>query len=521
MNQATKSGFLGTRGPAGLLLALLLFVAGSAAAQNLPPEVIRYADLVLYNGKILTADEAFSTAEAVAVRDGKFLAVGPSDRIVSLAGPETKRIELQGHTVVPGFIATDADNDFAGGNLYKDTEIRGKLLPTQKEMKKGDVLARIRELMKGVPPGEPAFFRFEEESEALYLTKEDLDQVVPKNPVMVTAGSFDSILNSLMLSQLLQVLPKGHPHILKDEKTGEANGRVYGYAMGVVGWDLRPWPRIDESYLDEQKRATQALLGRGVTTLVGHIQGFSLTIFNIQAHRGELNIRVRGSHDFLRQNPFAEAYLRRLGNLVNFGLGNMVKIVGAGLAAIDGNADTASALTVEPKLSAGGFVFGPHGKNNWLGYGPTEKMWDDPSVDRSQTEWTAVMAAIKYGWNFTAMHNVGDGATAIWLEAIEKGLAQPDLVLKPEFRPFGLDHNMFWNPSQNEKLKKFDVRRGLGKMFQRPDMALELYGDRIHDVQPVPQLIKEGLKVHIEGTEPLEEIQKYITRKDEKGRVWG
>lgn len=52
-------------------------------------------------------------------------------------------------------------------------------------------------------------------------------------------------------------------------------------------------------------------------------------------------------------------------------------------------------------------------------------------------------------------------------------------------------------------------------------MAVELYGEAIHDVQPVPHLIGQGLKVHIEGSHPLVEIQHYVTRKDDKGRIWG
>ena len=499
----------------------VFYLNGSLPAQSLPPEVISYADLVLYNAKILTVDADFSLVEAVAIRDGKFLAVGSSDRILAMVGPQTRRLDLGGKTVIPGFVATDADNDFAGGNLYKDTQINGQLLDTLGELTKEDCLARIGELLREVSPGEPAFFRFEEQSEALYFSKEDLDKIAPQNPIMVTAGSFDSVLNSLMLKKLLVRLPKEHPHILKDENSGEPNGRVYGYAMGIVAWDLRPWPRIDDSYLEEQKQMIQELLAKGVSTLVGHIQGFSLTILNILAHQGDLNIRVRGAHDFLRQNPYAEAYLRRLGNLVDFGIGDMVTIVGAGLLAIDGNAYSGSALTLEAKQSSGGYIFGVHGKNNWLGYGEHDNRWDDPSTDRSNSEWTAVMAAIKYGWNFTAMHNVGDAATAMWIEAIEKGLAQPDLVMKPEFRPFGLDHNLFWHEGQTEKLKRLDMRRGLGKMFQQPEKAVEIYGDGLHEVQPVPKLIEEGLKVHIEGTRPLEEIQRYVTRKDEQGRIWG
>ncbi len=64
-------------------------------AQDVVPEVMAYADMVLYNGKILTADEAFHIYEALAVRDEKFLAVGDSDRILKMAGPQTRRIDLK------------------------------------------------------------------------------------------------------------------------------------------------------------------------------------------------------------------------------------------------------------------------------------------------------------------------------------------------------------------------------------------------------------------------------------------
>src|SRR3990172_5444336 len=80
-----------------------------AQQTGLPPEVLHYADTVLYNGKILTADAKFTIAEAVAIRDGKFLAVGPSSRILPMAGPKTQRIDLKGKTVTPGIYNMHGD----------------------------------------------------------------------------------------------------------------------------------------------------------------------------------------------------------------------------------------------------------------------------------------------------------------------------------------------------------------------------------------------------------------------------
>ena len=94
------------RGIAWLAVILIAFTTGYGAAQELPPEVIRYADTVLYNGKVLTVDSQLSVAQAVAVRDGKILKVGSDRAILPLAGPNTKRVDLQGKTVIPGLIDT-------------------------------------------------------------------------------------------------------------------------------------------------------------------------------------------------------------------------------------------------------------------------------------------------------------------------------------------------------------------------------------------------------------------------------
>ena len=90
-----------------LAIAVVLAMAGmlshriGAQSANLPEEIIAYADTVLYDGKILTADDQFTIVEAVAVRDGKFLAVGNTDRILPMVGPKTRKIDLGGKTVTP------------------------------------------------------------------------------------------------------------------------------------------------------------------------------------------------------------------------------------------------------------------------------------------------------------------------------------------------------------------------------------------------------------------------------------
>ena len=120
-----------------------------AQQANLPPEVIAYADTVLYNGKVLTADEKFSIAEAIAIRDGKFLAVGKTDRIVQMAGPNTRKMDLKGKTLIPGIIDLH-QHPFTEGMLSYWAE---KWLPNEPEWTNVDVA--LKGIQKAVAKSKP------------------------------------------------------------------------------------------------------------------------------------------------------------------------------------------------------------------------------------------------------------------------------------------------------------------------------------------------------------------------------
>src|SRR5207237_80821 len=79
-----------------LCVALSIVSCGSIATAA------ELADLVLHHGKIVTVDETFTIAEAVAIKGDRLLAVGTNSEILKLAGPKTERIDLDGKTVLPG-----------------------------------------------------------------------------------------------------------------------------------------------------------------------------------------------------------------------------------------------------------------------------------------------------------------------------------------------------------------------------------------------------------------------------------
>ena len=123
----------------GTFLAAVLTV--TLCAQQAAP------DLVVSNGKIITVDDRFSIAQAVAVRGDRVIAVGTNQDIARLAGPNTRRIDLAGKSVVPGMIDNHA-HIMEEGRIWLE-ELRLDGITTRKE-----ALEMIRAKAAAIKPGQ-------------------------------------------------------------------------------------------------------------------------------------------------------------------------------------------------------------------------------------------------------------------------------------------------------------------------------------------------------------------------------
>jgi predicted amidohydrolase YtcJ len=528
--------------------------AASASAQ-VPPELIAYPNLVLYNGKVLTVDRAFTVAEAVALRDGRILAVGGNDQIRRLAGPSTRVIDLAGRTVVPGFIDSDGDNAFAGGDLYKDTMVNGTVRSKVRGDSVAEMLTQVSALVKEAVGGSPVWVRMADEwvAELSKLTAKDLDALAPNNPLMLSLSSSEGIVNTTLLDQAFDAgLPRDHVGVVKD-RDGKPTGQLFGAAIGMAGWNLRDWPELTEATFNEQTQINDRFLRVGVTTVTGHASGYTVTIMSQLFHQDRLNLRIRPDLDFARQNPLAAQFLRRTPNLVNFSLGDgMLRIVGAAVGPVDGASDDGGILTNEPKLRVHPGVGGTaNGINKWTGTSFTGRHWGDLTAgQRAQTEAGTLGLLRKHGWNIGGNHNMGSQATAIVLQTLADAERQPDIKVHTMLGRNALDHNVVWDATSIGLAKQLGdkVTFGLNSEIWSPrvvrgdEMLFAQYGERLGHMQPVKDLIAAGIPVHFEGGKPDEpplwRIERFVTRvaryatRSERaaravrgaapaGRVWG
>src|SRR5258706_3880520 len=86
------------------LVWMLPAVVVPAAAQNVPPEVLSYPELIFFNGKVTTVDEKFSIKQAIALRGNTIFKVGTDAEVLKFAGPNTRKIDLKGRSLIPGLI---------------------------------------------------------------------------------------------------------------------------------------------------------------------------------------------------------------------------------------------------------------------------------------------------------------------------------------------------------------------------------------------------------------------------------
>ena len=175
---------------AALLGASQILGACSTSTKDIEPE------LILMNGRIATQDERRSFAQAVAIRDGRFAAVGSNEQVMALRGSNTEIIDLGGRTVIPGL--NDSHMHPIRGGLNYNMELRWDGVPSL-----ADALRMLKEQAARTPPpqwvrvvGGWNEFQF---AERRLPTLDEINRAAPETPVFVLHLYDRALLNGVAL----------------------------------------------------------------------------------------------------------------------------------------------------------------------------------------------------------------------------------------------------------------------------------------------------------------------------------
>jgi len=227
-----------------ILSCTLLLLPVSSQAQDANPS----ADLILVNGRIITNDSAFNIAEAMAVRDGKIVAVGTNAALRKLAGSQTKQIDLQGQTIIPGLIDTHTHAlDWARSVIRDEID-----LSYPKVSRIEEVANQVEERVGKLKAGQwivGVAWDDAKLAEKRYITRQDLDAVSPSNPVyLLHVSGHLAVVNTagMKLAGITSQSPDPPGGVIEKDDQGQPTGILKDSAMGLLVRFL-PAPTTEDS----------------------------------------------------------------------------------------------------------------------------------------------------------------------------------------------------------------------------------------------------------------------------------
>src|SRR5689334_13341835 len=262
------------------LAGLVFLFVGIVAAQTAP-------DVIYYNAAIITVDPAHPTAQALAIRGDRFMAVGTTAAVLATAGPKTTKIDLGGKCIVPGIIESHVHP--IGAAL---SEIDGRV-PVLNSI--AEIQNYIRAQDQKLPPGRLLFspkVYATRLTDRRYPTRYELDEAAPKREVAADNG-YASVLNSALLKKLGITRDTPQPsagRIVKDDK-GAPTGLVLG-AGQILGNLRRSRPYSAADRVRGLKSMLQHYNAVGITSIIDRSEGpEGFRAYQTLHDAGELTVR--------------------------------------------------------------------------------------------------------------------------------------------------------------------------------------------------------------------------------------
>jgi predicted amidohydrolase YtcJ len=449
-------------------------------------------ELILHHGRLYTVNPAQPEAEALAVQGGRIVAVGGNREVLALGTARTRRVDLGGKRVLPGF--NDAHAHPANGGVQQLRNVACDKSTIE------EIVASLAERARSTPASDWVLgFLYDDGKTPRPLTRADLDLASPAHPVQVEhRGGHTAFVNSraLILAGIDERTPDPPGGRYGRDASGRLNGLVADAARERID-TLIPVPgRADY-------RAGVALIARqyarnGITSACdADADPLMLQGYQDARDAGELTLRLY-CHVSLEEFP----HLQAAG--MHTGFGDDRLRIGALKQYADGSISERTAWLSQPYVGLPGYTGLPLGSRASL-YEASRRAWDG-------------------GWQL-ATHANGDLAIERTLEVYEQLMRETprrDARLR-------IEHCTLIDPELVRRMRTLGVIPVpfSGYVYFHGDV-LHFYGEeRARHMFAMRSLIDAGLKPPASSdytaspAEPFLWLQSMVTRTDPAGHVWG
>ena len=493
MTKFSRRKFIGSS--SALAAAGLGLATEASLAQSVPTSSDASPDYVILNGRIFTSDSSQPSAEAFAVKNDRFIAVGSTDYIKGLASRGTEIIDAEGMFIVPGFIDAHSHPSGAGVNELVQVNADRRSVVEIKEA--------IAERARNTPRGQwVRAFKYDDTKldEGRPINRFDLDEAAPENPVEVRhRGGHTGVYNSMALGLAGVNAETPDPpdgRFYRDEN-GVLTGLVAEKARDVFR-DLIPSDSSRQERANGIKLISELMTASGLTS-VHQTGGNRQDMIAYQDARAEGGLRFR-----MYLFPRGQLFFDLVNSGVRTGFGDEVFRIGAVKFGADGSASERTMAMSTPF----------EGRPNDYGILTMDQQEIHEAVENAHRNDFQI-----------GIHANGDVAIDMVLNAYERVQAlwpRPD----PRHR---LEHCSLVNP---ELLRRIKATGSIPTPFYTyvhyHGNKWVYYGEeKMKWMFAHKSFLDYGIPVapasdYTPGPyEPLMGIQSMVTRKDWMGRVWG
>ncbi|MCO0600872.1 amidohydrolase [Peribacillus butanolivorans] len=425
------------------------------------------ADIVFINGEVITVDQRNKVVEAVAVKGNRVSAVGSNREVKDFIGEETKVIDLQGKTLLPGFIDAHIHLILYGVNQLavscKDEHIKSI----------EDLLNDLKEKASTIPKGEwIRAWGFNETvvKEKRYPTIAELDAISVEHPIIVSRTcSHISVVNSkaLELAKINENSENPTGGIIEKDKTGRFTGRL----IETANMKMTEIASYTESELMKAvKIASEHFAAAGITSIheAGAYGSESFRLLQQAVKSKDIRVRIyamigslNNSHEFV--NKMVEAG-------VVTGTGDERFKIGPAKLFTDGSSTGPTIATRE--------TYSSDPDNFGILYYSEEEIYQ------------VLGQAHKKGYQIT-VHAQGDRAIEMYLNCVEKALEESP---RKDHR-HRIEHAGISSPDLQERMKNLELIPIPNPPFpyEFGDIYIQHYGNRVNHMYAVRDFIDNGI----------------------------